>query len=89
MSEILSERPSRQKDRAQEVREAQSGANIFAALHLYEKMPCSDAIGAAVAVLLHCAHNHQAEFTRAMREPVHKEGFTGISVLEVFRRQSQ
>lgn len=77
------------QDRAQEVNEAQLGKDILTMLGLYTKMPVESAIGAAVAVLIEVAHSHRKEFTRAMREPVHKDGFTGISVLELFRRQSQ
>lgn len=79
------------KDRAQELKEAQMGKDIFTMLGLYTKMPVESAIGAAVAVLLEIANNpeYRAQFTRAMREPVHKDGLIGLTVLEVFRRQSQ
>lgn len=77
------------KDREQEVKEAQTGKDILTMLGLYTKMSPESAIGSAVAVLLELAHSHRTEFTRAMRDPVHKDGFRGITVLEVFRRQSQ
>lgn len=77
------------RDRQQMIDEAQKGTNIMAMLKMYQGLPASHAIGAAVAVLLELSHTHRTEFTRAMRDPVHKDGFTGISVLEVFRRQSQ
>ena len=52
-------------------------------------MPIGDRIGVACAILLDAAFNHRTEFSRVMREPVHREGFTGISLLNVFKRQSE
>ncbi len=60
-----------------------------AALQLLIKLPLADAIGAACSFLLHCANNHRTEFRRVMNERVVREGFRGISLLEVFKRQSR
>lgn len=59
------------------------------AMNVLIKLPVADAIGAACSFLLHCAYNHRTEFRRVMNEKVIREGFTGISLLRVFRRQSQ
>ena len=52
-------------------------------------MPIGEAIGSACSFLLHCAYNHRTEFRRVMNEKVIREGFTGISLLEVFKRESR
>jgi hypothetical protein len=79
------------KDREQMVKEAAQGTNIFRGLATLQSMPVADALGACCAFLLHCAYEDDKRqmFRRVMREPVHKDGFVGISLLEVFRRQSQ
>lgn len=59
------------------------------ALQVLLRMPLGDAIGAAAAFLLHCAHNHRVEFRRVMNEKVLREGFRGISLLEEFKRVSK
>jgi hypothetical protein len=58
-------------------------------LQILMDMSVGDAIGAACSFLLHCAYNHRVEFRRVMNEKVVREGFTGISLLEVFKRVSQ
>lgn len=60
-----------------------------AAMNVLLKLPVSDAIGAACSYLLHCAYNHRVEFRRVMNEKVIREGFGGISLLQVLKRQSQ
>lgn len=69
--------------------EGRSVAKQNAALKVLMALPISDAIGAACSFLLHCAYNHQVEFRRVMNERVIREGFSGISLLDVFRRQSR
>ena len=58
-------------------------------LKLLQAMPVGDAIGVACSYLLHCAYNHQTEFRRVMNEKVIHEGFTGISLLDLFKRVSK
>ena len=58
------------------------------ALKVLQGLPVSDAIGAACSFLLHCAYTHRTEFRRVMNEKVVREGFSGISLLEVFKRES-
>jgi hypothetical protein len=55
---------------------------------LLMELPTSEALSVSLAFLLHCAYNHRPMFRRVMREPVHREGFRGISLLEAFKRQS-
>jgi hypothetical protein len=52
-------------------------------------LPVAEAIGAACSFLLHCAYNHQTEFRRVMNEQVIREGFRGVSLLDVFKRVSR
>jgi hypothetical protein len=59
------------------------------ALMILQRLPIGDAIGAACSFLLHCAYNHRVEFRRVMNEKVIREGFSGVSLLEVFKRVSQ
>ena len=59
------------------------------ALKVLVNLPVGDAIGAACSFLLHCATNHRVEFRRVMNEKVIREGFSGISLLEVFKRESR
>lgn len=59
------------------------------ALKMLTSMSVGDAIGAACSFLLHCAYNHRTEFRRVMNEKVIREGFSGVSLLEVFKRVSQ
>lgn len=64
-------------------------SNIVAqneALKLLIALPTGDAIGAAAAFMLHCAHNHRVQFRRVMNEKVIHEGFSGISLLDLFKR---
>lgn len=56
---------------------------------ILQRLPIGDAIGAACSFLLHCAYNHRVEFRRVMNEKVIREGFSGVSLLEVFKRVSQ
>lgn len=56
---------------------------------LLTKLSVGDAIGVSCSFLLHCAYNHQTEFRRVMNEKVIREGFSGISLLEVFKRESK
>lgn len=58
------------------------------ALQLLQGLPVADAIGAACSFLLHCAYNHRTEFRRVMNEKVLREGFSGISLLQLFNRVS-
>lgn len=60
-----------------------------AALKVLTELPVGEAIGAACSFLLHCAYNHRTEFRRVMNEKVIREGFSGISLLEVFKRVSK
>lgn len=69
--------------------ECQSVLRQNEALRLLSSLPVGDAIGAACSYLLHCALNHRAEFRRVMNERVIREGFRGISLLDVFKRESQ
>jgi len=59
------------------------------ALTLLRGLPVGDAIGAACSFLLHCVYNHPNEFRRVMNEKVIREGFSGISLLDVFKRVSR
>lgn len=52
-------------------------------------LPVGTAIGVACSFLLHCAYNHRVEFRRVMNEKVIREGFSGMSLLAVFKRESQ
>lgn len=58
-------------------------------LQLLLALPLADAIGAACSFLLHCAYNHRVEFRRVMNEKVVHEGFSGISLLQLFNRVSR
>lgn len=69
--------------------QGQSVMRQNAALKTLTSMPVGDAIGAACSFLLHCAYNHRTEFRRVMNEKVIREGFSGVSLLEVFKRVSQ
>lgn len=69
--------------------EGQRVARQNAALQLLQSMNLGDAIGAACSFLLFCAYNHRTEFRRVMNERVIREGFSGVSLLEVFKRVSQ
>lgn len=60
-----------------------------AALRVLTELPLGDGIGAACSFLLHCAYNHRVEFRRVMNEKVIREGFSGISLLDVFKRVSK
>lgn len=60
-----------------------------AALQLLISLPLSDAIGAACSFLLHCSFNHREVFRRVMNERVIREGFSGMSLLEQFKRASK
>jgi hypothetical protein len=55
-------------------------------LRQLQEMPVGDAIGACCSFLLHCSYNHRDMFRRVMNERVVREGFAGISLLEVFKR---
>lgn len=57
-------------------------------MQLLSGLPIGDAIGAACSFLLHCAYNHRVEFRRVMNEKVIREGFSGVSLLDVFKRVS-
>lgn len=69
--------------------EGQSIQRQNEALRVLSSLPVGDAIGAACSYLLHCAYNHRTEFRRVMNERVVREGFSGISLLDVFKRVSQ
>lgn len=69
--------------------EGQSLARQLVALRTLRSLPLSDAIGAACSFLLECAYNHTTEFRRVMNEKVIPEGFTGVSLIEVFKRMSR
>lgn len=58
-------------------------------LKMLQSIPVADAIGVACSFLLHCAYNHRTEFRRVMNEKVVREGFSGISLLDVFKRHSK
>lgn len=60
-----------------------------AALQLLTRMDVGDAIGAACSFLLHCAYHHRVELRRVMNEKVIREGFSGISLLDLLRRVSR
>lgn len=70
---------------------AKQGKDIFFVLSALRSVPLSAALGACIAFMLEVAYSPEARniFRRCLREPVHKDGFVGISVLEVFRRQSE
>ena len=59
------------------------------ALKVLQSLPPAEAIGAACSFLLHAAYNHRDMFRRVMNERVVREGFSGISLLEVFKRVSK
>lgn len=63
--------------------------NINAMGQILLAMPLGDRLGVACAILLDAAFNHRTEFRRVMLERVHREGFSGISLLRVFQRQSE
>ena len=52
-------------------------------------LPVADAIGVACSYLLHCAYNHKVELRRVLNERVIREGFSGISLLELLKRVSR
>lgn len=54
-----------------------------------EQVPVGLAIGVACAFLLHCAETKRREIRRVLNEPVIREGFRGVSLLEVLTRVSQ
>jgi hypothetical protein len=58
-------------------------------LQVLQSLPVHEAIGAACSFLLHCAYNHRVEFRRVMNERVIREGFSGLSLLDVFKRVSR
>lgn len=51
--------------------------------------PLGTGIGVACSFLLHCATHHRTEFRRVMHEKVVRNGFRGISLLQMFNRMSQ
>jgi hypothetical protein len=59
------------------------------ALRVLSSLPVSDALGAACSYLLHCGYHHRDELRRVMHEPVIREGFRGMSLLELLTRVSQ
>ncbi len=56
------------------------------ALQVLQRLPVTDAVGAACSFLLHCAYNHRDVFRRVMNEKIVREGFTGISLIQLFNR---
>ena len=56
------------------------------ALTVLLALPVSDAMGAACSFLLHCAIHEREKLRRVLNERVIREGFTGISLLELFKR---
>jgi hypothetical protein len=58
-------------------------------LTMLTDLPVGTAIGVACSFLLHCSYNHHVEFRRVMNEKVIREGFRGMSLLEMFKRESQ
>lgn len=69
--------------------EGQQVAAQNSTLQVLISLPVGDAIGAACSFLLHCAYNHRKEFRRVMNERVIREGFSGISLLDLFKRVSK
>ena len=66
--------------------------DVMFVLSALRSVPLSAALGACIAFMLEVAYAPEEVrrvFRRCLREPVHKNGFVGISVLEVFRRQSE
>jgi hypothetical protein len=61
-------------------------ASQMAAVRVLSQMPVADAMGAACSFLLSCSYNHREMFRRVMNEKVIREGFTGISLIELFKR---
>lgn len=59
------------------------------ALKTLTSLPVAEAIGVACSYLLHCAYNHRVELRRVMNERVIREGFSGISLLELLKRVSR
>lgn len=66
--------------------ENRSLAAQTAAVQVLAQLPVHDAMGAACSFLLSCAYNHQEMFRRVMNEKVIREGFTGISLIQLFKR---
>jgi hypothetical protein len=58
------------------------------ALQTLTALPVGLAIGAACSFLLYCAYNHRVEFRRVMNDKVIREGFRGVSLLDIFKRVS-
>ena len=56
------------------------------ALRLLLGLSQTDAIGAACSYLLYCAEREPQMFRRVMHEQGVREGFRGISLIEVFIR---
>ena len=59
------------------------------AFTLLRGLPVHVAIGVCCSFLLHCSYNHREMFRRVMNEPVQREGFRGMSLLEQFKRSSR
>lgn len=59
------------------------------ALKTLQGLPVNDAIGAACSFLLHCSYNHRGMLRRVLNERVIREGFSGISLLELLKRVSK
>ena len=49
-------------------------------------MTPADGIGVALAYLIHASASYPDRLRRALSEPIHREGFRGISILEVLKR---
>lgn len=77
------------RERAKELELARDGTEIFMVLNVLKSVRIHNAIGGCLGFLLDCAYNHRDVFRRCMRDRVHKDGLVGISILEVFRRQSE
>lgn len=60
-----------------------------AALQTLLALPVGDAIGAACSFLLDCAYRHPALLRRVLDERVVREGFRGVSLLQMFKRACQ
>lgn len=56
------------------------------ALKVLQGQTVPNAIGAACSYLLHCAYNEPETLRRVMNEKVVREGFAGISLLQLINR---
>lgn len=63
-----------------------SADNCNFILQMITDLPLSDQLGVAIAIMIDAAERQPEVFRRVMNEKIIREGFTGISAWEHFRR---